>query len=102
MALINLAAVPKQITALLSKNIHGVELLTYKRNRGITITKDQKCLLHIKERGYHEEEWLIDQSNLTKLLKTLLKREFPRSRKIRLYQLKSPNDFNLAIQRKKI
>lgn len=102
MALINLAAVPKQITALLSKDIHGVELLTYKRNRGITITKDHKCLLHVKERGYHEEEWVVDQTNLAKLLKTLLKREFPRSRKVRLYQLKTPDDFNLATQRQKI
>jgi len=102
MALINVSAVAKQITSLLNKNIHGVELLTYKRNRGITITKDQKCLLHVRERGYHDEEWIVDQSGLAKLLKTLLKREFPRSRKVRLYQLKSPDDFNLAVQRKKI
>lgn len=102
MALINLGAVPKQIINLLSKNIHGVELLTYKRNRGITITKDDKCLLHVKERGYHDGSWVVDQAGLAKLLKTLLKREFPRSRKVRLYQLKSPDDFNLAVQRQKI
>ena len=102
MALINVGAVPKHIITLLNKNIHGVELLTYKRNRGITITKDQKCLLHVSERGYHEEKWVIDQTSLTKLLKTLLKREFPRSRKVRIYQLKSPEEFNLAQQRQKI
>lgn len=102
MALINVAAVPKQISTLLSKNIHGVELLTYKRNRGITITKDDKCLLHVRERGYHDEEWIVDQTGLAKLLKIVLKREFPRSRKVRLYQLKSPDDFNLAEQRQKI
>ncbi|MDA3970228.1 MAG: hypothetical protein PF442_02650 [Desulfobulbaceae bacterium] len=34
-----------------NKNIHGVELLTYKRNRGITITKDHKWVLHISEQG---------------------------------------------------
>jgi hypothetical protein len=102
MALINMGAIPKQIITLLNKNIHGVELLTYKRNRGITITKDERCLLHVSERGYHEEQWVIDQTSLPKLLKTLLKREFPRSRKARLYQLKSPEEFNLAQQRKKI
>lgn len=102
MALINIDAVPKHIITLLNKNIHGVELLTYKRNRGITITKDHKCLLHVSERGYHDEEWVIDQTSLQKLLKTLLKREFPRSRKVRMYQLKSPDDFDLAHQRQKI
>jgi len=102
MALINVGTVASHIIKLLDKNIHGVELLTYKRNRGITIIKDQSCLLHVKERGYHEEEWVIDQMRLPKLLKTLLKREFPRSRKVRLYQLKSPEDFNLAQQRQKI
>ncbi len=102
MALINVDAVVKHIIALLNKNIHGVELLTYKRNRGITITKDHTCLLQVSERGYHEEEWLIDQNSLAKLLKTLLKREFPRSRKVRIYQLKTPDEFDLAPQRKKI
>lgn len=102
MALINVGAVPDHIMTLLGKNIHGVELLTYKRNRGISITKDQKCLLHVREWGYHDEEWVIEQSSLSKRLKILLKREFPRSRKVRLYQLKSPDDFNLGQQRKKI
>ena len=102
MALISVDAVPKQILALLGKNIHGIELLTYKRNRGIMITKDPKCLIQVKEWGYHEEEWLVDQSSLSKLLKKLLKREFPRSRKVRMYQLRNPNDFHLAEQRKKI
>jgi hypothetical protein len=45
MALINIDAVAKYIITLLNKNIHGVELLTYKRNRGITITKDHKWVL---------------------------------------------------------
>ncbi len=102
MALVNRNNVLATVISLLNKEGHGVELLTYKRNRGVTIIKDSKCLLHVRERGYREKEWVVDQTELPKLIKSLLKKEFPRSRKVRLYQLKSPEDFDLAQQRKKI
>lgn len=46
----------------------------------------------VKERGYHEEEWELDRDRLARQLKALSKREFPRSRKVRLYQLDSPDE----------
>ena len=64
---------------------HYIDLKTYKRNRTVIIVKiDEKGLLVIED-GYFKDRFLIKPDKLKKLLKTLLKREFPRSKKIRLY-----------------
>ena len=64
---------------------HYIDLKTYKRNRTVIIVKiDEKKLLVIED-GYFKDKFLIKSDKLKKLLKTLLKKEFPRSRKIRLY-----------------
>lgn len=64
---------------------HYIDLKTYKRNRTVIIVKiDEKELLVIED-GYFKDRFLIKPDKLKKLLKTLLKREFPRSKKIRLY-----------------
>ena len=64
---------------------HYLDLKTYKRNRTVIIVKmDEKKLLVIED-GYLKERFLIKADKLKKLLRTLLKREFPRSKKIRLY-----------------
>jgi len=66
---------------------HYIDLKTYKRNRTVIIVKiDEKELLVIED-GYFKDRFLIKPDKLKKLLKTLLKREFPRSKKIRLYVL---------------
>jgi len=43
--------------------------------------------LLVTERGYLEDRFHIESDALRKLLKTLLKKEFPRSHKIRLYEM---------------
>jgi len=64
---------------------HYIDLKTYKRNKTVIIVKiDEKELLVIED-GYFKDRFLIKPDKLKKLLKTLLKREFPRSKKIRLY-----------------
>ena len=64
---------------------HYIDLKTYKRNRTVIIVKiDEKELLVIED-GYFKDRFLIKPDKLKKLLKTLLKKEFPRSKKIRLY-----------------
>ena len=64
---------------------HYIDLKTYKRNRTVIIVKvDEKKLLVI-ENGYFKDRFLIKSDKLKKLLKILLKKEFPRSKKIRLY-----------------
>ena len=64
---------------------HYLDLKTFKRNRTVIIVKmDEKKLLVIED-GYFKNRFSIPPDKLKKLLKTLLKREFPRSKKIRLY-----------------
>ena len=66
---------------------HYLDLKTYKRNRTVIIVnKDEKKLLVIED-GYFKGKFKIESDKLKKLLKTLLKKEFPRSKKIRLYTM---------------
>ena len=96
MALINLGSVVKRVTALIKKADpdQGMEILTYKRNRGVEILKTAAGLVALREWGYHEESWQGEEDKVAKLLKTILKREFPRSRKVRIYHLNCPEDRN--------
>jgi hypothetical protein len=80
---------------------HYLDLKTYKRNRTVIIVKmDEKKLLVIED-GYFKNRFLIPPDKLKKLLKTLLKSEFPRSKKIRLYVMgKFVDEDALNTQRK--
>lgn len=64
---------------------HYVDLRTYKRNRSVFIVKMSEDDLLIIEDGFFKERFHIKTEKLNKLLTTLLKKEFPRSHKIRLY-----------------
>jgi len=66
---------------------HYLDLKTYKRNRTVIIAKIDKNRLLVIEDGYFKDRFLIKPEKLKKLLKTLLKKEFPRSQKIRLYAM---------------
>lgn len=61
-----------------------LELLTWKKDRSLLLIKQKDDDLLVYERGFVEEEYRVKYSKLKKLLKTLLKREFPRSHKIRV------------------
>jgi hypothetical protein len=102
MALINIQSAIKQVQQIVRKlePPQGVEILTYKRNRGITIIKIDEENLSVQERGCQENSYQVTTGQLPKLLKTIAKREFPRSRKVRVYQLDSP--YCLGIKRKQI
>lgn len=66
---------------------HCLDLRTYKRNRSVMITKLAEDDLLVVENGFFKERFRVKPEKLRKLLKTLMKKEFPRSRKIRLYIL---------------
>lgn len=67
-----------------------LDMRTFKRNRSVAITRTGNDAFAIVERGFHEESWAnLTAEKVKRLLKTLLKREFPRSNKIRLYTLSS-------------
>ena len=102
MALVGIDSVLRTLLQRLAKlqPPQGVELLSYKRNRSIAVLLRQDGRFLVRERGYREEEQIVSAAQLQKHLKGLIKYEFPRSRKVRLYQLEGPAD--LAKTRKKL
>lgn len=66
----------------------GLELLTYKRDRSVHIVKNNDNAFTITESGFQENTFSSDLKGMKKLLKTLLKREFPRSNKVRMQEIK--------------
>jgi hypothetical protein len=66
---------------------HCLEIRTYKRNRSVLFIKVSDGVFRIREQGYVSETFEIQRGKLKKTLRTLLKREFPRSRKVRVYDL---------------
>jgi hypothetical protein len=66
---------------------HYLDLRTYKRNRSILIVKMDEDDLLIIEDGFFKERFRINSDKLRKLLSALLRKEFPRSHKIRLYPM---------------
>jgi hypothetical protein len=102
MALVNIDSVIRSLMQRLErlKPPEGIELLSYKRNRSIAVLLLPDNNFLVRERGYREAEQVIDKAGLQKHLKSLIKYEFPRSRKIRLYQIDNPMD--LEKTRKKL
>jgi len=66
---------------------HCLEIRTYKRNRSVLFVRVSEDAFHIREEGYASESFMVQRGKLKKTIKTLLKREFPRSRKVRVYDL---------------
>ena len=102
MALINIDTVlNRTITTLLKlPSGAGLEILSYKRNRGVSIFRLNEDEFQVIERGYLDQELRRGPEELVKVLKAIIKREFPRSRKVRVYNLAGAADFDQ--QRKKL
>jgi hypothetical protein len=102
MALVNIDSLIRRLLQKLEKLDHpqGIELLSYKRNRSVAVLLREDRTFLVRERGYREAEQIIGQADLQKHLKSLIKYEFPRSRKIRMYQVNEPLD--LEKPRKKL
>lgn len=64
---------------------HYIELLTFKKDRSITMVKMANRQLLIIQEGFEQKKFEIAPEKLKKTLKTLLKKEFPRSHKVHLY-----------------
>lgn len=101
MALINIEGAIKKALASLKKldPPQGIEILTYKRNRGVSIIKMDDGMFEVRERGYHEETQEVAEENLVRILKKITKREFPRSRKVRVYAVNSPGDLGRELKK---
>jgi len=102
MALVNIDSVLRHVLQKLEKLSppRGIELLSYKRNRSIAVLLLEDQSFSVRERGYREEEQVLDKAGLAKHLRALIKYEFPRSRKVRLCQIENPGE--LGKDRKKL
>jgi len=68
---------------------HYLDLRTYKRNRFVMVIKNTEDDMLVIEEGFSKEQFHVKSDKLKKLLAALLKKEFPRSHKIRLYAMGS-------------
>ncbi len=80
-------AIPTILTKLKKLPVgHGLDLRTFKRDRSVVILRMADDEYTVKGNGFQQETFATDLKGMRKLLKTLLKREFPRSNKIRVYE----------------
>ncbi len=101
MDLVNIATLLSDVKRSLKKISFpgGIELLSYKRNRGIAILMQEDLTFERREFGYKEQELFIPKERLAKELKTMIKREFPRSRKVRLIKIRHPDELERVHQK---
>lgn len=101
MALVNVEIVYVELTHYLKKCPlgSGMEIMSYKRNRTIAVIKVDADTFQVVEKGYVEEEWMTHFDKLEKKLKKVMKREFPRSRKIRLHKFTNVEELNRQHQK---
>ena len=78
-----------------------MELCSYKRDRCLLLMPREGGEILVIERGFEEHRFEVAPEKLKKLLKTLVRREFPRSTKLRLYDL-GPCDPDAPVRRKTI
>lgn len=65
----------------------GLEVRTYKRDRGVSVRRVSADSYVVREEGFHTQCLEVDAKKLKKLLKSLFKTEFPRSNKLWLQEL---------------
>ena len=79
-----------------------IDLRTYKRNRSVLIIKENDEMIKVIEDGFYKETFQVPIGKFRKTLRTLLRKEFPRSRKIRVYSLGMYREGAQGIERKKL
>ena len=85
--MIDKANAPTILLARLAKLSPGQHLILqpFKKDRTVEFRKLSEKQYEVKVDGFSKQELLVESSKLKKIVKSLLKNEFPRSNKIRLY-----------------
>ena len=101
MALVNIDSVIRNLLQKLEKLSppQGIELLSYKKNRSIAVLLQEDDTVLVRERGYREADQIMGKKELQNHLKTLVKYEFPRSRKIRMCQIDDPGKLERPLKK---
>ncbi len=69
---------------------NGLEIMSYKRNRGVSVLILDNDTVRVIQRGYGQRDETHEITALPRLLKSIFKTEFPRSRKVRMYNIPGP------------
>jgi len=99
MALVPLDSARSQAMRLMKK-MHPPEilaLLSYKRDRGLIILIRGNDEYEVREYGFNNQETVVKKERIGRLLKTIIKREFPRSHRIRLLKLASLEELSTSV-----
>jgi hypothetical protein len=90
MSLVSIDSVRNQTLRLLARMETGerLELHSFKRDRFLIITCTGSGSFLVQEKGFRVQEITAGAPQMSRLLKTLIKREFPRSRRVRLHTFK--------------
>lgn len=101
MALINKDAAQREALRIIKKCPpgSGIELLSYKRNRTVALVRLADDSVILRENGHIQDECTIPLSQLPKILKSCINREFPRSRKIRFFKFSGIEDLERTRQK---
>ncbi|WP_303905207.1 hypothetical protein [Thiohalomonas denitrificans] len=65
---------------------HALEVRSYKRDRGFMLVREGEADYRLIEEGFEQARVCVRCEDLKRLLKTVVKREFPRSNKLRIYE----------------
>jgi hypothetical protein len=99
MALVPLDSARSQAMRLMKK-MHppqALALLSYKRDRGLIILFRENNEYEVREYGFNNQETVVKSERIGRLLKTIIKREFPRSHRVRLLKLASLKDLSISV-----
>jgi len=65
------------------KNGYEVEFKTFKKDRGLKISKSPDGILKVMEFGFKNSTETLKEDEIEKVIKTAFEREFPRSHEVR-------------------
>ena len=101
MALINIETALRDAISLIGKARidSGIEIMSYKRNRTVALIRLSEQRVLLREQGYVDDDTEVDLKQLPKKLKTVLKREFPRSRKVRFFKFTTVEELDRIHQK---
>jgi len=101
MALINISNILNESLRALktASATGGIGLFSYKRNRKVIITRISHSHFLVREDGYVTSTKELKRDKFEKELRTIIKREFPRSRKVRLYKFNHEDELQTAYQK---
>lgn len=71
---------------------YRLELLSFKKDRTVVVTRLGPGSLQVAEAGFEHHEWQVGDEEAIRLLRDVIEREFPRSHQLRFSVRQAPGD----------